>query len=227
MPISLLTRRDLLRAAGVGVAATVVSGQEPGGLRPPLAQTKAKSIVLLWMAGGVTHIDSFDPKPDAPEEIRGSLTTISTTIPGVRFTEVMPELARQTDRLALVRTFATGNDDHFLSQAMALSGRRVTPQQIDTEPNVGAVVSKLNGPRAGFPGYIAVPGTTRPGPPPKNLFVGGWLGGQYAPFPTGGKARNEDFTAKVAEDPEDEFAKQAVKAAGGLDPGRLAGRRNL
>src|SRR5262245_15359496 len=225
MPVPLLSRRDLLRIGSVGFAASALPLNVSRGSHPALA--KAKSIVLLWMAGGVTHIDSFDPKPDAPEEIRGSLTTISTTIPGVRFTEVMPQLAKQTDRLALVRTFATGNDDHFLSQAMALSGRRVTPQQIDTEPNVGAVVSKLNGPRAGFPGYIAVPGTTRPGPPPKNLFVGGWLGGQYAPFPTGGKARNEDFTAKVAEDPEDEFAKQAVKAAGGLDPGRLAGRRNL
>src|SRR5262249_53992471 len=122
MPVPLLSRRDLLRIGSVGFAASALPLNVSGGSHPALA--KAKSIVLLWMAGGVTHIDSFDPKPDAPEEIRGSLTTISTTIPGVRFTEVMPQLAKQTDRLALVRTFATGNDDHFLSQAMALSGRR-------------------------------------------------------------------------------------------------------
>jgi hypothetical protein len=221
MPVPLLSRRDLLRAAGVGVAASALPFATAA--RP----AKAKSVVLLWMAGGVTHLDSFDPKPDAPEEIRGTLGTLATTLPGVRFTEVMPELARQTGRLALVRTFASGNDDHFLSQAMALSGRPVTPLQIDTEPNVGAVVSKLRGPRAGFPGYIAVPGTTRPGPPPKNLFVGGWLGQQYAPFPTGGRAKNEDFTARVKEGPEEEFAKQGVKPAAGLDPARLAGRRSL
>jgi hypothetical protein len=215
----------MLRAAGVGVAASALPLVSSGGLRPPLA--KAKSVVLLWMAGGVTHIDSFDPKPDAPEEIRGTLGTLQTTLAGVRFTEVMPELAKQTDRLALVRTFSSGNDDHFLSQAMALSGRPVTMLQIDTEPNVGAVVSKLNGSRAGFPGYIAVPGTTRPGPPPKNLFVGGWLGQQYGPFPTGGKAKNEDFTAGVKEDAEEEFARQGVKPAAGLDPARLAGRRSL
>jgi hypothetical protein len=89
------------------------------------------------------------------------------------------------------------------------------------------VVSKLNGSRAGFPGYVAIPGTTRPGPPPKNLFVGGWLGQQYGPFPTGGKAKNEDFTAGVKEDAEDEFAKQGVKPSDGLDSDRLSGRRSL
>src|SRR5689334_18708521 len=222
MPLPFLTRRDLLRAAGVGVAASALPFAK--ATRP----ARAKSVILLWMAGGVTHIDSFDPKPDAPEEIRGTLDTIQTTLPGVRFTEVMPNLAKQTDKIALVRTFASGNDDHLLSQSMMLAGRPIaSAQQFTTEPNVGSIVSKLNGPRAGFPGYIAVPGTTRPGPPPFNLFVGGWLGSQYAPFPTGGKAKNEDFTAGVKEDAEDEFAKQGVKPAAGLDPDRLAARRGL
>ncbi len=226
MPISLLNRRDLFRAAGVGIAASALpfTRAETEGVS---SKRRAKSVVLLWMAGGVTHIDSFDPKPDAPEEIRGTLGSIGTMLPGIRFTEVMPQLAKQTEKLALVRTFSSGNDDHFLSQAMALSGRRVTPLQIDTEPNVGAVVSRLQGPRAGFPGYVAIPGTTRPGPPPKNLFVGGWLGQQYGPFPTGGKPKNEDFTAQVKEDEEEEFTKQGVKPVTGLDPERLKGRCSL
>jgi hypothetical protein len=224
MPLPLLSRRDLLRVGGLGVAATVVPGAT-GGSRPPLG--KAKTVVLLNLMGGVTHLDSFDPKPDAPEEIRGTLGTVQTTLPGVRFTEVMPNLAKQTERLALVRTFASGNDDHLLSQTMVLAGRPVTPQQFTTEPNVGSIVSKLRGGRAGFPGYVAVPGTTRPGPPPWNLFVGGWLGGQYAPFCTGGKPKNADFTARVAEAPEEEFTKQAVLPAAGLDADRLADRRGL
>jgi hypothetical protein len=225
MPRFLFSRRDVLRAAGVGVAATVWPGLTARAT--PAAPARADAVVLLWLAGGVTHLDSFDPKPEAPEEIRGTLGTLPTTLPGIRFTEVLPHLARQTDRLALVRTFASGNDDHFLSQAMALSGRRVTLQQITTEPNIGAVVAKLRGSRSGFPGYIAVPGTTRPGPPPTNLFVGGWLGQQYAPFATGGKARNEDFTAGVKEDAEEQFAQQGVKPADGLDAFRLAARRSL
>jgi len=223
MPFSLHTRRDVLRAGGVAVAATILPELRGSSPRP----ARARSVLVLNMMGGLTHLDSFDPKPDAPEEIRGTLGTVQTTLPGVRFSEVMPGLARQADRIALVRTFASGNDDHLLSQVMALSGRHVTPAQLTSEPNVGAVVARLNGGRAGFPGYVAVPGTTRPGPPPWNLFVGGWLGGQYAPFCTGGKPRNEDFTARVKEAPEEVFASQCVQPAGGLDADRLSGRRSL
>lgn len=223
-PASVLSRRDLLQIAGVSLAASALPAPLPARSARP---TRAQSVIVLWMAGGVTHHESFDPKPEAPEEIRGSLGSIATGWPGIRFSEVMPQLAQQTDKLALIRTFAPGNDDHFLAQAMALSGRKVTPAQIDTEPNMGAVVSHLRGSRAGFPGYIAIPGTTRPGPPPRNLFVGGWLGGQYAPFATGGKAKNEDFTAGVKEDAEEEFAKQGVKPFADLNNLRLADRQRL
>ncbi|MCZ2342912.1 MAG: DUF1501 domain-containing protein [Bacteroidales bacterium] len=226
-------RRDALRIGSVTAASTLASIFAPGRVRanPEQARTgkpaSAHSVILLWMAGGVTHHESFDPKPDAPEEIRGSLSTIPTRLPGVRFSAVCPELAKIADRLAIVRTYAPGSDDHFLAQAMALSGRKVTPAQITSEPNVGAVVSKLHGPRAGFPGYIAVPGVTRPGPPPKNLFVGGWLGAQYGPFPTGGSPKNADFTAKVQEASEEEFNRQALQLAEGLTDQRLSARESL
>src|SRR4051795_13356287 len=114
MPLPFLARRDLLQAAGVGVAASALPFAKAS--RP----ARAKSVILLWMAGGVTHIDSFDPKPDAPREVRGSLGSIATTLPGVRFSEVMPQLAKQAHRLALLRTFVPATDDHFLAQAFAL-----------------------------------------------------------------------------------------------------------
>jgi hypothetical protein len=139
----------------------------------------------------------------------------------------MPELAQQAHRLALVRSFSHDSNDHFLSQAFALSGRKVTPVQITTEPNIGAIVSKLHGPRAGFPGYIAVPGTTRPGPPPTNEFTGGWLGQQYGPFCTGGAPKNEDFTARVPEAAEEEFNLQALSYSDGIDSDRIASRRSI
>lgn len=228
MPNEFLSRRDLLRVGGLAVGASALPRFAHANTRGIATNAKAKSVVFLWLAGGVTHHESFDPKPDAPEEIRGTLSAIQTTLPGVRFAEVMPQMAKQTDKIALVRTFAAGTDDHFQAQARALSGRMVNLQQIDTEPNIGAVCAKLRGSRAGFPGYIAVPGTTRPGPPPKNLFVGGWLGRQYGPFMSGGKAKNEDFTAGVKEDvAEEEFTKQAVRPSFGLDESRLAGRRSL
>jgi hypothetical protein len=206
----LVTRRDLLRLASVGVAGNLFPGTTCSATgRKPVA--RAKSVIVLWMAGGVTHIDSFDPKPDAPREVRGPLTAIATNLPGVRFCETMPHLAKQAHRLALLRNFVAATDDHFLGQAFALSGRRVTLDRITAEPNIGAVVSRLHGPRNGLPGYIAVPGTTRPGPPPVNMFTGGWLGREYAPFATGGQPRNEDFTAHVHEAPEEDFHRQSLQ----------------
>ena len=184
---SLLSRRDVLRVGAISAAASLApagwgADAQPAGSRPP----HADSVIFLWMGGGVTHIDSFDPKPQAPEEIRGTLSPISTTIPGVQFGEPMSQLAQVADELCLVRSFSHDSNDHLLSQAYTLSGHKVTMAQLYAEPNIGSVVSYLNGPRQGLPGYIAVPGITRPGPPPYNLFVGGWLGNGYAPFCLGG-----------------------------------------
>jgi hypothetical protein len=222
----LLNRRDLLRLGSLGIAASLLPA-DVSSAASSVSRHSARSVIFLWLAGGVTHLESFDPKPEAPEEIRGTLATIQTPLPGVRFTEVMPHLARQLPRLALVRSFSHDSNDHFLSQAHVLSGRRVTQAQITTEPNIGAIVAKLHGPRAGFPPYIAVPGTMRPGPPPTNLFTGGWLGRQYGPFGTGGTPRNEDFTARVREAAEEDFNQQALQTAAGVDGVRLRGRQTL
>src|SRR5262245_3603727 len=190
LPTSPWTRRDLLRIGSLGLAATLLSP----GIAPArtAASGRSRSVIFLWMAGGVTHIDSFDPKPDAPPEIRGPLRPSPTRVPGIDFCETLPCLARVADRLAVVRSYVTESDDHFLSQAYALSGRKVNASQIMTEPNVGAMVSSLHGPRNGLPGYIAVPGLIRP-EPGKNLFVGGWLGAQHAPFAVGGQPTRTAF----------------------------------
>src|SRR6516225_1656784 len=88
----LLARRDMLKIGALGLAATVL----PDHLTATAPRRcSADSVILLWMAGGVTHLDSFDPKPDAPEAVRGTLGTIATRLPGVRFAESMPEMAGQ------------------------------------------------------------------------------------------------------------------------------------
>src|SRR6516165_5787068 len=81
----LLSRRELLQVGSIGLAARIWLGVTPAVAAR--AQATADSVILLWMAGGVTHIDSFDPKPDAPEEVRGTLGAIATRLPGVCFTE--------------------------------------------------------------------------------------------------------------------------------------------
>ena len=194
---SLVCRRDLLKVGPLALSASVMPGLLGGTARgefTPNPTAKAKSVIFLWMGGGVTHIDSLDPKPEAPEQIRGTLSAIPTALPGVFFSETCPNLARIANELSVVRSFSHDSDDHLLSQVYTLSGRKVTQAQLFTEPNIGAIVNFLLGPRNGLPGYIAVPGITRPGPPPHNLFVGGWLGNQFAPFCLGGQPEQPDFT---------------------------------
>lgn len=226
-------RREVLRVGSIGLSSALWPGLSAQARANPAKSTaKAQSVILLWMAGGVTHHDSLDPKPESPEEIRGTLSPIATALPGVHFAESCPNLARLADQFCLVRSFSHDSNDHFLSQAYCLSGRKVTMQQITSEPNVGSIVSYLRGPRGGLPGYIAIPGGTRPGPPPTNEFVGGWLGGQYGPFCVGGEPEQPDFTVgEKSADPSpianEDLAPKTLALLDGLNGDRLAERSQL
>ena len=192
-------RRDLLRFGGVALASAACPLlNAPQVAATPLAErlATADQVVFLWLPGGVTHHESFDPKPEAPQEIRGPIEAIETNVPGIRFAEVLPHLARQADKLAVIRSFAAGTNDHFDGQAYALSGRNILPGGILSEPNFGCFIHHQLGARAGLPGYIAVPGSTRPGPPYTDLFVPAWLGQQYAPLCTMGEPRDEGFQVR-------------------------------
>src|SRR5262245_16708473 len=112
LPLS-LRRRDVLRVGSMAISASMLPGiaqARQAGASP--AQGRPRSVIYLWMGGGVTHIDSLDPKPTAPEEIRGTLKDIATNLPGVRFAETCPRLARMADQLALVRSFSHDSNDH-------------------------------------------------------------------------------------------------------------------
>lgn len=231
---SLVARRDLLKVGPLALSA----GVWPSLLSPahanvaPNPSAKAKSIIYLWLGGGCTHIETFDPKPEAPEGIRGTLGAIPTSLPGVFFNEACPNLARIANDLAVVRSFSHDSDDHLLSQVYTLSGRKVTAAQLFTEPNIGSIVQYLQGPRNGLPGYVAVPGVTRPGPPPHNLFVGGWLGNQYAPFCVGGQPEQPDFTVgKKLDNPpalaEENLNPPELRYPEGMTIGRLRSRSDL
>lgn len=231
----LLDRRDLLRVGSLSIAATAlptVAATSAEREQPLASQAKAKSVIFLWMAGGVTHIDSFDPKPDAPIEVRGILGDIPTKLPGVRFCETLPQLAGIADKLAVLRSFSHDSNDHLVSQVYTLSGRKVTMSQLYSEPNIGSLVWRLQGPRNGLPGYIAVPGITRPGPPPYNFFVGGWLGARYAPYCLGGQPAEPDFTVgkKLFDPPaniEENWQPPSLALAPETPLARLSGRQQL
>src|SRR5690349_6981655 len=128
----LFSRRDLLRVGSLSIAATAFPSLLTAAEKQQAAegQGKAKSVIFLWMAGGVTHIDSFDPKPEAPVEVRGILGDIPTKLPGVRFSETLPQLASIADKLAVLRSFSHDSNDHLVSQVYTLSGKKVNISQL-------------------------------------------------------------------------------------------------
>ena len=237
----LMQRRDLLRVGSLSVAATALPAAMLGSGRQAQAaeknearegKGKAKSVIFLWMAGGVTHIDSFDPKPEAPIEIRGVLDDMATSVPGIRFCETLPHLAKIADKLAVLRSYSHDSNDHLISQVYTLSGKKIANMtQLYSEPNIGSLIWRLQGPRNGLPGYIAVPGITRPGPPPFNLFVGGWLGNAYRPYCLGG-IQDVDFAVgeKLYDPPAlatEDLKPQSLGLPGEVTLERLSSRRQL
>ncbi len=98
------TRRDFIRATAAGAAGLALSQTASGGLRPPLALGSAKSCIFINMVGGPAHLDTFDPKPDAPSDVRGPFRPIQTKTLGVHVSELFPELAKLTDKFTLIRS---------------------------------------------------------------------------------------------------------------------------
>ena len=109
----------------------------------------AKSVVLLWLWGGPSQLDTFDPKPNAPLDYRGPFGTIPTKVTGVRFCELFPQLAKLTDRLAVVRTLTTQSNDHGIAGTIGLTGSGAGGTGLDGKPlpglprpALGSVVAK-------------------------------------------------------------------------------------
>ena len=109
---------------------------------------KAKSVLLVLLSGGPSQLDMWDPKPEAPAEIRGEFSAISTTIPGVQICEHMPKLAEQTNRWSILRTMAHVEHNHLLATHVALTGR---PTPI---PRGGSDLDRVES-RYDFPNFAA------------------------------------------------------------------------
>ena len=104
-----LSRRDLMKLAAAGVLAGPAARWFDllAGAAAPGGRGRAKSCILLWMAGGPSQTDTFDMKPDAPAEYRGEFKPIATSVPGLRVCEHLPKLARQMEHLAILRGMNT------------------------------------------------------------------------------------------------------------------------
>ncbi len=144
------------------------------------AAPRPRSIILLWLWGGPSHLDMWDPKPDAPSEYRGPYRPIGTNVPGMQVTELLPKLARRADQYALVRTLHHGTNDHGLAGTVALTGRQ--PQNGIVHPHVGSIVSRIRGPHPVLSSFIVVGERLHQGHRAIQGEGGGVLGSVYDPF---------------------------------------------
>ncbi len=183
------TRRDFLAvgslaAAGLALpdllaarAAAAEAGQSP----------RQTSVVWLWLNGGPSHIESFDPKPDAPVEYRSVTGSVATTLPGVSLGGTFPELAQQMNRLAIVRSFAHQNSGHGGGTHFVMTGydnRMSDAGGRPSRPSLGSIVSRVRGanhPETGMPTYVRQGLIGADGP--------AFLGSAFAPFDPQGPAR--------------------------------------
>src|SRR5215469_3977263 len=193
------TRRDFLKVGTLGLGALTL----PGLLRARAAAkaagrpTKNTSVVWLWLGGGPTHIETFDPKMSAPAEFRSTVGAVKTNVPGVEIGGVFPKVARHADQMAFVRSFAHRNSGHGGGTHWVMTGFDFPPadnNQAPVKPGLGSVLARHRGPnnsRTGLPTYVRLSGIYGDGP--------AWLGSAYAPFDTGGSARS-NMNLKVALD---------------------------
>src|SRR5262245_37147520 len=176
-----VTRRTFLRLGGLAAFGLsfpqYLWAMANAATSPAAPKAKAKRCILLWMQGGPSHIDTFDPKPDAPVEIRGEFGTIPTTLPGVRFADVAPMLAKQTNKLAVIRGHDPKNGSHGTADHLMMSGHKFNASL--PFPCFGSVVAKERGYVDGMLPFVQL---GRAIDRRFNGGIAGFLGDQYNPF---------------------------------------------
>ena len=177
---SRLQRRSFL---GLGMAGGLALWADP--LQAELKPARAKNILLVYEQGGLSHLDTFDPKPTSPAEHRSPYQPIATSVPGIQFTELCKNIARVAHKLSVVRSMYHKNgavSGHPDGTRYALSGE--VPGGPLEMPDIGSIVSQVQGTACQYlPGYIMVPGNHEQAAEAKN----GFLPAAYKAFKTGGK----------------------------------------
>jgi hypothetical protein len=162
-----LPRREVLRAGGLTALGLSLPDllRARAAERPAAGTGRAKSCIVLFLMGGPPQHSTWDPKPDAPAEVRGEFGPIDTSAPGVRICSLFPRVARQADKLCLLRAVATGDNAHSSSGYYVLTGvphspmnaENVNPGPPNDWPTLGALVRRLRGDRDGLPSAVRLP----------------------------------------------------------------------
>jgi uncharacterized protein (DUF1501 family) len=207
------SRRDFLRAGGLALGMSLTDLARPK--RASAAVPSELNCIQLFLVGGPSHLDTWDLKPDAPDDIRGPFRPIQTNVPGIQISEHFPRMARMADRFSIVRSVyhdesPVHETGHQLLQTGFLS-RGTTDR-----PHVGAALAKLRGGREGAPPWVVLPrpiGNT--GVSVSHGQGGGYLGSKYDPAVPTGDATGLEVSLAQAQAPH------------GLDPARLSTETGL
>ncbi len=173
----------------------------------PSKEGTAKSVIHIYLPGGMAHQDSWDPKPNAPIEYRGELGSIKTKLEGVFFNEHLKKTADIADKITVVRSMTHGEAAHERGTHNMFTGYRPSPAI--QYPSFGSVISHEFGPRNNLPPYVAIPSM------PTNFAGSGYLSSMYAPFSLGADPANGNFSV------------QDLSLPGGIDDKRFTSRKNI
>ena len=184
------SRRDFVRVGGLtalGIGLQDVIGRncaathqyEPG---------RARACILLWLSGGPSHIETFDPKPQAPEEVRGPLTSIQTTLSGIRLCETLPRTASIMDKVSVIRSVTSPLGEHNFGTHYMMTGYKPTP--VLEYPAFGSTLAAIRRPSGVLPQHIAIPNFSG------SLTGNGYLPIRTRPFGVGGDPRKPEFKVR-------------------------------
>ena len=185
-----LSRREAIRRTLFAASGLMLAEHMSFSAFAAPKTARAKAVIQIWLGGGPSHLDTFDPKPEAGVDYAGQLRTpLETNVSGIRISELMPVLAKQADKYSLIRSMTHGNNGHETASYLVQTGRQ--PGGKTVFPCVGAVVALTKGYDAGYKGLI--PPYVVLTEPQGRFDEAGFLGARYKPFATGGNPAQTPF----------------------------------
>lgn len=212
-----LSRRQVLQAGAISALGLTLPDFLVANPLSSGGRSRAKSCIFIFQYGGLSQLDSWDPKPNGPADIRGPYRPIATSVPGFQVGELMPRLARLANRYCVIRSMSHAVPVHDVANRMLLAGQS---RPALNAPSFGSIVTKLRPTTAGMPAHVWLQRFGGGAAPPDATYVtGGALGMTHAPLVIG--TTHDDNPATPG------FRVRAFDAAQGLTPERVLDRRHL